>query len=158
SSSVLAAAFLLSSGCAPTPAPVQAPSRSGADVLVVVEETAGRVSVIDTHAGTVLHRVRVDSLPHEVEVAADGRTAYVSNFGLRDYDLRPGRPGGSVAVIDIPRGRHLGHLWLAGDSLRARDTTGVSRGPHGLKLRPPAGRELFVNAEVGGDSMMVFDV
>src|SRR5690606_20103033 len=108
--------------------------------------------------GTVLHRVRVDSLPHEVEVAADGRTAYVSNFGLRDYDLRLGRPGGSVAVIDIPRGRHPGHLWLAGDSLRARDTTGVSREPHGLQRRTPAGRELSVNAEVGGDSMMVFDV
>lgn len=127
-------------------------------LLVVVEENAARVTLLDAEGGAVLHRVDVDSLPHEVEVDVEGRTAYVSNFGLRDYDLRIGRPGRSVAVIDLVRGRHLGHLWLAGDSARAGDTVGVSRAPHGLKLRPSAARELFVNTEVGGDSMIVFDV
>ena len=151
------AAVLLGVGCTTGPVddPDAAPVRQ--EMLVVVEENAGRVTLLDLQTEAILDRIEVDSLPHEVEVSADGRTAYVSNFGLRDYDLRIGEPGGTVAVIDLVRGKHSGHLWLAGDSLKDRGGRSPSRAPHGLKLRPPAGRELFVNAEVG-DSMVVFDV
>ncbi len=125
-------------------------------MLVVVEENAGQVSLLDARTGAARHRIPVDTLPHEVAVTADGRTAYVSNFGLRDYDTRLGTPGTSVAIIDIETGAVRDHLWLAGDSLHAA-SSGASQAPHGLKLRPPDGHELFVNAEVG-DSMLVFDV
>lgn len=151
------ALVLLGVACAPRPvdAPDAAPVRQ--EMLIVVEENAGRVTLFDLQTETILHRIEVDLLPHEVEVSADGRTAYVSNFGLRDYDLRIGEPGGTVAIIDLVQGKHSGHLSLAGDSLQDRGERSMNRAPHGLKLRPPAGRELFVNAEVG-DAMVVFDV
>lgn len=122
-------------------------------VLAVVEEGGGRLTTLDAASGATIHSTRLDSLPHEVEIAGDGRTAYVSNFGLRDYDLRIGEPGRSIAIIDLQDGTLKGHLWLSGDSL---GTTGA-RAPHGVKLRPPDKRELYTNAEVG-DSMVVFDV
>ena len=128
---------------------------AAASTLVAVEENGASVVLLDARTGAAGARFAVDARPHEVEVSGDGRTAYVSNFGLRDYDSRLGVPGRSVAVLDLVGGAVRGRLWLAGDSARAA-AAGALRAPHGVKLRPPNGRELFVNAEAG-DSMVVFD-
>lgn len=151
----IVAATFVAAGCGSSPGSSEVDS--GDPLLVVVEENAHQVTVLDVRTGTPLHRIQVDSLPHEVEVTEDGRTAFVSNFGLRDYDLRLGTPGKSIAIIDLKEGSLRGHLWLAGDSASAVATASGSRAPHGVKLRPPDEHELFVNAEVG-DSMIVFDV
>jgi DNA-binding beta-propeller fold protein YncE len=124
-----------------------APSQTSARFcLLVVEETAGRLAIADPHGG-VLKRLTLGERPHEVEVSADGNTAYVSMFGITDYDSQLGKPGTSVAKIDLLRGERVGDYQLP-DDLRA---------PHGVKLRPPQFRELYVNAEKGGDTMLVFD-
>ncbi len=77
---------------------------------------------------------------------ADGKSAYVSNFGLNDAENRNGTPGDTVSVIDIEHARVRAALRLP-HALKA---------PHGLGFRPQHSRELFVNAEQG-DRMVVFD-
>lgn len=68
-------------------------------------------------------------------------------FGITDYDTRIGTPGDHVSRVDLRAAREVGRYVLP-DGLRA---------PHGVKLRP-ASNELFVNAESGGDEMLVYDV
>jgi DNA-binding beta-propeller fold protein YncE len=114
--------------------------------LLVVEETAGSLAIADPHGG-VAKRLMLGERPHEVEVSRDGKTAYVSMFGITDYDSQLGTPGTSVARIDLNRGQR---------TFDYRMPPGLSA-PHGVKLRPPARRELYVNAEKGGDTMLVFD-
>jgi DNA-binding beta-propeller fold protein YncE len=115
--------------------------------VLSVEETAGTLAMIDP-GGTVRLRLPLGERPHEIEVSADGATAYVSVFGIADYDNRVGTPGSLVARIDLRTGARTGDYVLPADV----------RAPHGVKLRPPENRELYVNAEVGGDTMLVFDV
>ena len=123
-----------------------APSQTSARFcLLVVEETAGRLAIAD-HGG-VLKRLTLGERPHEVAVSADRKTAYVSMFGITDYDSQLGTPGTSVARIDLIRGARVGDYRMPAD-LSA---------PHGVKLRPPQFRELYVNAEKGGETMLVFD-
>ena len=65
-------------------------------LLIVVEESANRVGFYDTICGERVASVEVGFWPHEIEVSADGKTAYVSNFGLQDYDETLGVAGYSV--------------------------------------------------------------
>ncbi len=91
--------------------------------------------------------IPVGSKPHEIALSADGRTAYVSNFGLLEADHKVGTPGNTISVIDVARAMELRRFRISPSLLAA---------PHGLKLRPPADAELFTNAE-SGDAMVVFD-
>jgi DNA-binding beta-propeller fold protein YncE len=111
---------------------------------VVVEQGAGRVTVLDAASGTQRGTVQIGADPHEVATSPDGRLAYVSNFGLSDKDRAVGIPGDSVSVVDLATFKELRRL-----------STLPHKAPHGLKLRPGRDDELFVNAEVG-DVMLVF--
>ena len=113
--------------------------------VLSVEEMGGTLAIIDA-AGAVTVRVPIGERPHEVAVSADGKTAYVSQFGIADYDNRVGTPGDRVAEIDLAGAHRTADFVLPPPAL----------GPHGVKLRPGT-NELFVNAEVGGDRMFVFD-
>ena len=115
--------------------------------VVSVEEDGGDLAILDS-AGKRLASVPVGSRPHEVEVSADGHTAFVSQFGITDYDSRIGTPGERVVAVDLRQARAAGSFIVP---------TGLGA-PHGVKLRPGSNRELFVNVEAGGDSMLVFDV
>jgi len=113
--------------------------------LVVVEQAGGRVTTLDPATGKTLGSLAVGFNPHEITVSKDGATAYVSNFGVQDYDHTLGVPGRSVSVID-----------LASMTEARRLETGEDGGPHGVKLRPPQEGEVFVNAEFPA-AMHVFD-
>lgn len=115
--------------------------------ILAVEEEPGRLAISDP-LGARLASLPMGERPHEVEVAQDGRTAYVSQFGIADYDNRIGTPGGRIVRVDLRR-RAISGQYLLPPDLRA---------PHGIKLRPPLGRELYTNAEVGGDTMLAYDV
>ena len=91
-------------------------------------------------------RIPIGERPHEVAVSEDRKTAYVSQFGIADYDNRVGTPGDRVVEIDLAEARRTGDFVLPPPALA----------PHGVKLRPGT-NELFVNAEVGGERMFVFD-
>ena len=125
--------------------------------VVAVEVQAARVGFYDSQTGAKIGSVAVGFKPHEVEISADGKTAYVANFGIEDYDHRVGTPGNSISVIDIPRMKEK--YKLSTENLLTKDGVSVSgKAPHGIKLRPTKGDELFVNTEVGGDFVLVYDV
>jgi len=113
---------------------------------IVAAEEQGTGIVILKPEGKLIARVEVGRWPHEVEVSSDGRTAFVSQFGITDYDSRIGTPGDHVSRIDLATARQTGRFVLP-NGLRA---------PHGVKLRPTSA-ELYVNAEAGGDTMLVYD-
>ena len=125
--------------------------------VVAVEVQAARIGFYDSNTGAKLGSVAVGFKPHEIEISADGKTAYVANFGIEDYDHRIGEPGNSISVIDIPGMREK--YKLSTENLTTRDGVSVSgKAPHGIKLRPTKEDELFVNTEVGGDYMLVYDL
>lgn len=124
--------------------------------VVAVEVQGARVGFYDSNTGAKLGSVAVGFKPHELVISADGKTAYVTNFGVEDYDHRVGTAGNSISVIDIPRMREK--YKLSTENLTTPDGAAVSgKGPHGIKLRPTKEAELFVNTEIGGDLMFVYD-
>jgi len=120
--------------------------------MIVVEQGAGKVSVLDPITGIKKGEVKVGYNPHEIALSADGQTAYVTNFGIEDYDHTIGTPGTNISVIDIPT------MEVKASFATNRSSAQESnKAPHGIKLRPGRPYELYVNVEVG-DSMLVYDV
>src|SRR5579872_1549832 len=105
-------------------------------ILTVVEENAGHVSFYDTQNGAKLGGLQVGFLPHEIAITKDGKTAYVSNFGIKDYDSLAGIPGASISVIDIPNRVEKYRLYTFNPS-EGREYEQIDSEPHGVKLRPP---------------------
>ncbi len=112
-----------------------------------MQEGPGRVVLFSADDPARRKAIQVGEKPHEVEIAPDGRTAYVSNFGLLEVNHQVGTPGTTISVLDIAQGVERAKLFLP---------SGASA-PHGLKLRPPQYRELFTNTEAGNEEMVVFD-
>ena len=115
--------------------------------IVVVQEGPGKVIVL--RGDDPVHRatISVGEKPHEIELTPDGRTAFVSNFGLLEANRKMGAPGTTISVIDLDQLK---------ESKRFTLPTGFTA-PHGLKLRPPRYHELFTNSEVGTEAIVVFD-
>jgi DNA-binding beta-propeller fold protein YncE len=113
--------------------------------LLSVQEDGGALAQYNLASGET-HLVPVGAEPHEVDVTPDGRTAFVSQFGMRDFSHEIGSAGDHISRIDLRAGASSAQFALPG----------ALRGPHGVKLRP-GGREVFTNAEIG-DAMVVFDV
>ena len=120
-------------------------TNQGSYCILVVEEDRGQLTILKPD-GSRVGAVKIGERPHEVEVTPDWSTAYVSQFGIADYDHKIGTPGTRVVQVSLKSAKIVGDFTMPGGS----------RGPHGLKLRPHS-QELFVNTEVGGDRMFVFD-
>ena len=118
-----------------------------AQTVLVVQEGPGQVVLFRAHEPSHRSTIKVGDKPHEIELTPDGRTAYVSNFGLLEANHKVGVPGTTISVLDVER-----HLERRQFNLPAGLTA-----PHGLKLRPPHYTELFTNAEEGRGGMVVFD-
>lgn len=63
-------------------------------VLVALNKNEASLTIIDANDMKVLGKVPVGDGPHEVVLSADGRTAFVANYGAQT-------PGSSLSVIDI---------------------------------------------------------
>ncbi len=113
--------------------------------VLSVQETSGQLGIVSS-GGAMMATIPISERPHEIAVTLNGKTAYVSQFGITDYDSRLGTPGDRVAEIDLLNARRVADFILPPPA----------RGPHGVKLRP-ATSELFVNVEAGGYEMFVFD-
>src|SRR5438270_8202762 len=100
-----------------------APSQT---LLVLNKE--GSLAIVDPASKKVLGTVRTGEQPHEVEVSADGKLAFVSNYGGGNA------PGNSLSVIDIASRRELHRV----------DLTPMSR-PHGLWA---VGNKVYFTAEL----------
>lgn len=118
-----------------------------AQTVAVVQEGPGKVLVFPARDPSRQTAIPVGEKPHEIELTPDGRTAYVSNFGLLEVNHKVGTPGTTISVLDLRKLTERTRF-----KLRAGFTA-----PHGLKLRPPKYRELFTNAEEGVGGMVVFD-
>ena len=94
-------------------------------------------------------QVKIGFKPHEISYDATTKKCFVSNFGLEDYDLKIGHTGNNISVIDPFAGKVVKDIYTAAD-------TSIRNGPHGVKARPGKYSELFVNTEIGGDTMRVF--
>jgi len=88
-------------------------------LLVVVEESASHVGVYDPVTGLRRSTIKLGFLPHEIALSGDGKTAYVSNFGLQDYDETIGVPGYSVSIVDLERAVETGRLYTFSKVLTA---------------------------------------
>tara|TARA_R110002073_G_scaffold73085_17_gene178874 strand:- start:25447 stop:28116 length:2670 start_codon:yes stop_codon:yes gene_type:complete len=111
------------------------------------------------------HRSYVGMWPHELAVSPDGKTAFVTHFGLKDYDELIGATGSTISVIDVPRMCETRRLYTFGFD-NGNETTEEQyykyRAPHGVKLQPNTSR-LYVNVEANldGDNdhhMLIYDL
>ena len=125
-------------------------------MLTVVEENAGYISFYDLASGKRSGSIKLGFLPHEIAITKDEKTAYVTNFGIKDYDSGAGTPGASISVIDIPTRAEKYRLYTF-DPADHKDYSQIDSAPHGIKLRPPTENQLFVNVEKG-NKVLVFDL
>jgi YVTN family beta-propeller protein len=83
------------------------PLSFAADTLVVANNGANSVSIIDTLTGQWLAALSVGRGPHEVAISRDGRTAYVAESGS------PESHGNSIAVLDLAKRRFKSRFQVA---------------------------------------------
>ena len=117
---------------------------AAAQRLAVVNKSASTLSLIDPASRQAVATVPTGFAPHEVAVSADGRHAFVTDYGTGD------RPGRTVTIVDLETASAVGTIDL-GEHTRphgvatAEDgsvwvTTEGSR--HVLQLDPAARRVL----------------
>ncbi|HVZ82475.1 MAG TPA: YncE family protein [Terracidiphilus sp.] len=93
--------------------------------LLVLSKQAHTLSIVDPATLKVVAAVPAGEDPHEVIASADGRTAYVSNYGFGRFH--------TLAVVDLVHQKALPSIDL-----------GALRGPHGLAF---AGSKVWFTAE-----------
>jgi DNA-binding beta-propeller fold protein YncE len=120
-------------------------------LLVAVQQYRDSVVMFDLKDQVKTGQVKIGFKPHEITYDPVTKRCFVSNFGLEDYDLKIGKTGNVISVIDPYSGSIVKNLYTSAD-------TANHNGPHGLKVRPGKYRELFVNVEIGGDTMLVYDL
>jgi DNA-binding beta-propeller fold protein YncE len=81
--------------------------------LLALSKQDHTLSIVNTENLTIVARIPVGDDPHEVVASADGKTAYVSNYGFGAFH--------TLAIIDLVGQKPAGFIDL-----------GALRGPHGL--------------------------
>jgi YVTN family beta-propeller protein len=95
--------------------------------LLVLEKADNMLAIVDPATLKIVGRVPAGPDPHEIEASADGKLAYISNYGGSDSDLH------TISVIDLTAQKALSPIDL-----------GSLRSPHGLAF---AGGKLYFTAE-----------
>jgi YVTN family beta-propeller protein len=87
-------------------------------LLLVLNKAENSLAMVDPSTMQVVARVPVGVGPHEVATSADGRTAYVANYGTQQV------LGDSISVIDIASRKEVKKIDL-----------GALKRPHGIAER-----------------------
>jgi YVTN family beta-propeller protein len=95
--------------------------------LIVLNKEDATLVTVDPATGKILGTVPTGEAPHELTVSADGRTAFVGNYGAQT-------PGSTISVIDL----------TAMKELRRVDVSPLRR-PHGMFF---ADGKVYFTAEV----------
>jgi YVTN family beta-propeller protein len=95
-------------------------------VLVALNKQEGTLAIIDPADMKIIGKVPTGAGPHEVVLSADGRTAFVANYGAQT-------PGSTFSVIDLE----------AKKEIRRVDLSPLMR-PHGLQ---EIGGKIYFTAE-----------
>src|SRR5882724_6692194 len=101
----------------------QAPSPA----LLVLEKSDSTLAIVDPASLQVVARVPAGPDPHEIVVSADGKLAYISNYGGNESTLN------TISVVDLAARKALPAINL-----------GALRSTHGLAF---AGGKLYFTAE-----------
>jgi YVTN family beta-propeller protein len=96
-------------------------------VLLVLNKEENSLTIVDPVAGKVIGRAPTGEAPHEVSASADGKLAFVANYGARD-------PGSTISLIDVASAKEL----------RRVDVSPLRR-PHGITV---ADGKVYFTAEV----------
>jgi YVTN family beta-propeller protein len=94
--------------------------------LLVLNKRDATLVFVDPASGKIGATVPTGQGPHEVELSADGKLAFVSNYGAQT-------PGNSLTIVDVAARREVKRLDL-----------GDLRRPHGLSF---TGGKLYLTAE-----------
>ncbi len=108
-------------------ASVSAVAQPHGGTVLVLEKSTNQLDIVDPTTLQFVARVPVGEDPHEVIASADGKVAYVSNYGGERSTLH------TIAVVDLVNHRALPAIDL-----------GALHGAHGLAF---AGGELYFTAE-----------
>ncbi|HWT03159.1 MAG TPA: cytochrome D1 domain-containing protein [Pyrinomonadaceae bacterium] len=125
---VLAASVPAASSTQQTGASESAPQTTAKSSLLVLNKVENTLAIIDPTTLQVLGRVPVGVGPHEVITSADGRLAYVANYGTQQV------LGNSISIIDLAARKELKRVEL-GPLFR----------PHGIV---EVGGKIYFTAEV----------
>lgn len=98
-----------------------------APALLVLNKEDATLAIVDPLAGKVVGRVPTGEAPHEVAASADGKLAFVANYGARN-------PGNTISVIDLVAKKELHLVDL-----------GPLRRPHGIVF---VDEKVYFTAEV----------
>ena len=101
-------------------------ARASLPLLLVVSKGDTALVIVDPDTGKIMGKVATGEGPHEVEASADGKLAFVSNYGAK-------APGSSVSVIDIAAQKEVRRVEIGPASM-----------PHGLLM---AGGKLYFTAQ-----------
>jgi len=140
-------------------APQMTSSAAGSDQgsLLVLNKSEGTLAIIDPATLKVLARVPTGEAPHELIASADGRLAFVCNYGTVE------RPGNTISIIDITSRKEIKRVDL-GALLRPHGVTESSgkiyftiEGSRALaRYDPVAGRiDWIMGTGQGGTHMVV---
>src|SRR5271165_5204362 len=105
-------------------------SQSPSTSLVVLNKDDNTLAIVDPASLKVVATIPTGTAPHEVAVSADGKFAYVTNYGQFGAAV----PGHTLSVIDLVNHKEL----------RQVDLTPLGR-PHGIEF---ANGQVYFTAEV----------
>jgi DNA-binding beta-propeller fold protein YncE len=111
-----------------------APLLNAEAVLLALSRTDQTLAIVDPATNKILARMPSGPDPHEVVASADGKYAYISNYGGGSYT--------TIGVVDL----------IAQKALPSIDL-GALRGPHGLDF---SGGKLYFTAE-GSKAIGAYD-
>lgn len=81
--------------------------RTSDSLLLVLNKNGANLAVLDAATMKILGKVPVGDSPHEVVISADGKRAYVANYGAQP-------PGNTLSIIDLTTRKELKRVDLGG--------------------------------------------
>jgi YVTN family beta-propeller protein len=87
------------------------PGLSAQTTMVVVQKGDDSLGFYDAESGRRLTRVAVGTKPHELALSADGRTAYVTLYGIDRY-TEDAEGGHALAIVDMAGRKKVGEIDL----------------------------------------------
>lgn len=105
----------------------RASSQTPSPALLVLNKEENSLAIVNPSSGKVAGRVPTGEGPHEIAVSADGKFAFVGNYGKQT-------PGSTISVIDVAAQKELRRVDL-----------GTLRRPHGITV---ADGKVYFTAEL----------